>query len=83
MRKSLLALVAVGFIALVAVTSSTTAQAGYWVPGWGWDGGTAVGIALGAAVPPPQPYYGYPCYAAYGYYGPRYRYVRYRHLVKP
>jgi hypothetical protein len=79
MRKSLLAL----FISLATVTASTTAEAGYWVPGWGWDGGTAIGLALGVSVPPPQPYYGYPCCAAYGCcYGPRYRYVRYRQVVK-
>jgi hypothetical protein len=82
MRKFLVGLVAVGSIAVAAITTSSTAEAGYWVPGWGWDGGIAVGLALGASVPPPQPYYGYPCYAAYAYYyGPRYRYVRYRHVV--
>jgi hypothetical protein len=80
MRKSLLAFVAVGFM---AVSGSSTANAGYWVPGWGWNGGVAVGLALGVSVSPPPPYYGYPCCAAYGYcYGPRYRYVRYRQVVK-
>lgn len=58
-----------------------------WYGGWGWGVGAFVGgLALGAALAPPYPYYyGYPYayYGPYGYYGYPYGYYGYPYAYGP
>ncbi len=71
MRKILTALVTVAAIGATTVAMSSTAEARWWGPGWGWGPGPFVaGVVVGGAVAAATAPYYYRPYAPYPYYGP-------------